>query len=582
MDHARIHGFIGLVGATAVLAMLACNLPLPDLVSPQPSAVSPPSTEPTLVSAMPAPEPIVVTHTLPDFRLYSTDGTLLETRSAEGLEWARPNTAQVVGEDIFYVYNAGPDQAEVVRRVSAGGSMDLAFTQTEDVGSLTFAVSADGSKIAWASTIWGGSAPVSRLWAAGISGDNVTLVAETDSNDDIDEWFVLEPVEWLADGDLVYAWQVTGIGGYILFYGWSSLYRYTPASGTVTPIAPVQPEVGAPCWDDVTFEGSYAVGACGPSAGVYEVEVASGAETQMPGLPDQGQSGAAAYSTSGERLAYAIARGDPENEAGQVVVRGRRGEVPVSIASLSPGYFERMIWIDEQRMAVGSFQGEAAQVELVVLDGARSPIGEGRLIGVMRPAVTAACEGIAEQVERGELELKDVNATGDLTGPGMTVLVHNPGTEDVETCIPCGTVFEPAAGDAQGLMAVQQASATVPAGGDASLTAFVICIEAREEVPDKGAQYTFGSTAGGNLGAFAQCVCGEDLGASLNPLDPMSVLFAGWMISEGMSYGEMIGGDEVGALGDVLGSEASGALAGIIDVIEGPAQAWLDKCGIEP
>jgi hypothetical protein len=499
------------------------------------------------------------------------------------LDWPQPNTAQVVGEDIFYVQNQGPEQGVVVRRVGPAQSEDLEFTRAPQSSGLSFAVAPDGGRIAWSSTAWEGAAPFSQLWMADISGSGTQLVAETDPNADITEWFVLEPVEWLEDGDLVYAWQATGLGGYILFFGWSSLYRYSPTSGVTTDVAPVEDQVGAPCWNDLTTDGAYAVGACGPSAEVIELATGTGGMTTLPALPDQGQAGAGAYSPSGAGLAYAIARGDPTNEAGQVIVRAGRTADPDRAATLAPGYFERLIWIDETRMAVGAWAEDQPRVDVLGIDGLQA-VGAGQLVGIMRraPVVSGTRPCLEEQLAAGDLSLEEITSTGELVGEAIEVVVRNPGMQDIATCIPCGTVFEPRQGDSQKLMVIQWAEAVIPAGGEAALMAYATCIEASQGVPDEGAAYGFGSAPAASLQAFAACTCQEDLAASQNPLDPMSVLFAGWMVSEGTSFSELMESEEAGALQDILGSEAGQAFAGVMGIIEGPAMDRLARCGIQP
>ena len=575
------------VAAPLLLISLACNLPLPS-AELLPSYESQPASEPVEAPEPAAAEPILVTHLEPEFILYSLEGAKLESRSAEGLDYARPNSAQVVGGDIFYVWNQGPEQGSVVRRVGPADSEALEFTRSTQGETLAFTVSPDGERIAWSSTAWEGTAPVSRLWQAAINGSEIEQVTETDPSDAIGEWFVLEPVEWQGNGDLIYAWQVTGIGGYILFDGWSSLYRYLPASGTSEPIVPVQEQVGAPCWSDLSQDGAYAAGACGPESELIELAVTTGLETLFPPLPDQGQAGTAVYSPSGDGLAYSIARGDPGDEAGQAVARSGRSEVPAVVATQAPGYFSRLLWIDEDRLAASTWAQDAESVEVLGLDGSRSPVGAGRLVGIMwnAPARSAAqsAEGpcIEEQLALGDLALEEIRSTGDLVGPGMALVVRNPGAEEVATCVPCGTVFVPKQGDSQPMMAVQLTQAVVPAGGEATLMAYVTCIEALRDVPDQGEAYAFGPAPDAKLQAFAQCTCEDDLTASVNPLDPMSVLFAGWMLAEGSSFSEMIESDSGGALGDFLGSDAGETLAGVIGVIEGPAKDRLEACGIQP
>jgi hypothetical protein len=79
-----------------------------------------------------------------------------------------------------------------------------------------------------------------------------------------------------------------------------------------------------------------------------------------------------------------VARGDPEDEAGQLMLVAARGEGPSLVASQAPGAFDEIQWIDEERMAVGYWDGEETFVDVVAVDGSRSAVGQGRLIGLMR------------------------------------------------------------------------------------------------------------------------------------------------------------------------------------------------------
>jgi hypothetical protein len=346
---------------------------------------SEPSTEATPGETA-VPEPLVVTHQGNGFNVYSLGGTLVETRPAEGLDYARPNTAQVAGESIYYVDSNGSSLGGVVRRVTAAGVETLDFTAAEDTDTLTFAVSEDETRIAWTHSFYGQASRFSKLWIAGIDGSNPQLVVETGPPYELPEYFALEAVRWVG-GDLIYAYQVTGIGGYILFFGWSSLYRYSPQDGTSVPLVPASEESSGPCWYAVSPDAAYAVGGCG-EGGMRERELSTDTDMAFPVLPDQGQQGGAAYSPSGQRLAYAIARGNYEDESGQLLLRLSRGEDPIVVSTQTPGYFERILWADEERMVVGYAEGEDGAVDLLTVDGTRTPIGDGRLIGLMRLAGT--------------------------------------------------------------------------------------------------------------------------------------------------------------------------------------------------
>ncbi len=380
-----------IVVTACLLAALACSLPQPPTVSTAEtaSATSPPTEEapasPAPTTAEPPLEPLAVIHQGSVFLLAALDGTPSGSLPAAGLDWARPGRVQVVGDAVYYVDSGGSGLGGVARKVTAGGTTELPFTLAEPMAVLTFAVSPDETRIAWAYARWDESGNHSELWAANLDGSAAQLVAAASPSDELEDYYVLEPVTWLTDGSLIYAWQISGIGGYILFFGYSSLYRYDTVSGATTPLAPVGPTAGAPCWSSLSPDGAFAVGACAPDHSMMERNLGSGVSTIFPAFPDQGQAGAGAYSPSGSRLAYAIARGNPDDEAGQVIVRLHPDEPPVAIASQGEGYFDTLLWVDEDRLVVGYWQGDAGSVDLLRLDGTRTPIGSGQVVGLMWP-----------------------------------------------------------------------------------------------------------------------------------------------------------------------------------------------------
>lgn len=533
------------------------------------------------VEQVPPPEPRVVAHQGETFAIYSLDGALQETRPASGLSYARPNTAQVVGESIYYVDSSGSSLGGIVRRVTSDGVQALDFTAGEDMASVTFAVSDDETRIAWTHSTYGAEGVTSQLWIANIDGSDVRLAVESEPSDDIAEYYSLETVRWMPDGDLVYAWQVTGIGGYILFFGWSSFYRYDPEADTTTPLVPLEGEGAGPCWYALSPDGSHAAGGCG-TGGMKERELSTGTETDLPVMPDQGQQGGAAYSPSGARFAYAIARGNPDDELGQVLVRLSQDEEPVVLSTQTPGYFERSLWVDEGRLIVSAAQNEGTSVDLLSVDGARSPIGEGRLIGLLQAAAPlgAAGDDLKSLVDRGDLEVGDLTGNGEIAGPGIDLVVHNPGPRDIVTTIPCGFIFEPSDGGDQRLMLVQPANLEVPAGGEEAVSVYVVCIDSEKDTPDPGAGYSLGGMQSGPLLQLAQCACREDLAGSLNPFEGMGVMTAGWMISEGKSFSEMVPEDATGAMGEMFGPNGELPISGMMELLEQPAMAWFDRCGI--
>jgi hypothetical protein len=60
----------------------------------------------------------------------------------------------------------------------------------------------------------------------------------------------------------------------------------------------------------------------------------------------------------------------------------------------------------------------------------------------------------------------------------------------------------------------------------------------------------------------------------------MGVMTAGWMISNGQSFSDMVSSEAEGAMDQFFGEGSAGAFAGFLSFLEDPANAWLDRCGI--
>jgi hypothetical protein len=366
---------------TLAFGALACGLPSVATVAPSPVPTEGVATEAVPVaSPTVAPEADIAAVVVQpnSIELYRLDGTPAGSWDAPGIDWPRPDWVQVVGASVYYVDDTGQ-----LRAVSAQGTAEFAFTASPNL--MAFAVSPDEAWLSWATTSYGDKLE-SQLWMAAIDGSGKRLVAQSDPQDEIADWFALEPVSFAADGRLVYSWQITGIGGYILFFGYSSLYSYDPATTVVTPLAPLLSDSTGPCWNNVRSDLAYAVGYCYGAEGdlaMRERDLATGEDLVFPSFPDQGQAGAAAYSPSGHRLAYAIARGNPDDEAGQIIVRLEPAGEGVPFASISNGYFHLLYWLDEERLLAGGSEGGVDRVYRVGLDGSVTPVAEGRLAGWM-------------------------------------------------------------------------------------------------------------------------------------------------------------------------------------------------------
>ncbi len=372
-----------------VLAILACNLPQPGTPTLEGPSTEEPTLEPTGESTAteePVPEPRVVIFAGGNFEIFNLDGTLSETRPAAGLmEWAHPNTYQIVGNTIYYVDSGGTGMSGTVKRVTPGGVDDLAFTAIPNMKILTFSVNADESMIAWAAAEWANS----ELWIANIDGSNIQTIMQFDPTSGMDEFYVLEVYRWSQAGNLFYVWQISGIGD-LLYFGYSSMYGYDPATNTYSTYYPATPGGGMPCWSAISPDDTLLTGTCDGGSGIQglrERDLATSAETLLPLLPDQQQTGGVSYSPSGIQLAYAFgSRGmDPDDINGWIAVRTAPGVNPTVITSIADGYFQKTTWASEGLLVVQGTDNYIVKTYLLTLDGAITHFADGELIGLMWP-----------------------------------------------------------------------------------------------------------------------------------------------------------------------------------------------------
>ena len=193
-------------------------------------------------------------------------------------------------------------------------------------------------------------------------------------------------------------------------------------------------------------------------------------------------------------------------------------------------------------------------------------------------------EGLPGQIDAGQVTLDTVNVSAPdrMIGSILSVEVTNPENEEVTVTIPCGLIFEPEDSGEQRLMAIQETSATVPAGGSSSVEAVVACIDSSRSTPSGDAGYTVGTSAEGDLLVLATCLCQRDLNLGDDVFGGMGTQFAVWSVSDGTDLSAMLGGsgESEGAMGDLL----SGELGDFMQQFLGPsideATTILDECGV--
>jgi Tol biopolymer transport system component len=203
----------------------------------------------------------------------------------------------------------------------------------------------------------------SQLWIASADGtDARSILEETGAGR------ALVAGRWSRDGQrLFFSKEPLGLGGYILFGGASNLWAYNLADGSA---AALLPDPGVACIDDLSPDETLIAHHCANTT-LSIVQIASGTTTTInpPEGVEANFTGSARFSQNGPQVAFAIARGNPDNEQGWVAVSdGLEGPSRLVAASPAGQYFQVAAWLDADTLVLQSW-GATPGVWLVNSDG---------------------------------------------------------------------------------------------------------------------------------------------------------------------------------------------------------------------
>lgn len=278
-----------------------------------------------------------------------------------------------------------------VLAVDDSGSKELSFIQFPSYG---LAIWRGGlgtaPMLAWG-TQPAGESQTTTLQISYTDGSNLETLLSIDNGTGVPIQLVAQ--SWSADGQSLYfSKEPSGIGGYILFGGASNLFKIDIKTKEVTEIisqtAPSNPQV---CLDAISGDYRFVADHC--TANVITVRDLQGggmttiqAPTEVTGFR---LLGSARFSPAGDRVAFALAQGDPANERGWVAVGSSSGGVAKLILVGDAGtYYTVHGWLDDQTLLLQSNNIAAAdtgsQLFTVGADGSNlTKVADGNLLAII-------------------------------------------------------------------------------------------------------------------------------------------------------------------------------------------------------
>ncbi|MCA1553021.1 MAG: hypothetical protein LC737_01450, partial [Chloroflexi bacterium] len=278
----------------------------------------------------------------------SGKSTLL-AKAAEQLQPGRPWYA--VGETVYAISTgAGPSS---VYAVTSQGSRKLDVMPTTFYG---FAPSTSGTPL----VTWG----TGVLQQNGAAQIDVSAPDGSNKKTLVKDPLAAEPrvyrVEKFSRDDqrIFFGKEPTGLGGYILFGGLTSLWTVNVADGKATEVISEKAAGGFICIDAISPDETRAATHCNRK-GITVVslkEPTTGAQTITPPSNVQFQQiGNATFSPDSARVTFAVARGNPDNEQGWVFVSdGLSGNAKQIAQSQAKNWYSVVAWPDPNTIVLQS------------------------------------------------------------------------------------------------------------------------------------------------------------------------------------------------------------------------------------
>ena len=261
--------------------------------------------------------------------------------------------AGVVSDTVYaleFIY-----QARAVA-MDQNGTRTLDFIHNPSYGLAV--LSGDQPQLGWATSPTGQGSP-SQLFVSATDGSQLTTLLTDTMPLTVPHQWVAE--RWARDSQsLYYSIEPYGIGGYILFAGASSLYRVNVNDRSVQEVVPFRTNGGKMiCIDELSSDERLIADHCATTA-ITVQNLSTGQKTTIQAPADAtgfNFTGSARFSPDLTRVAFALAKGNPDAEQGWVAVSDSLSGPSKLIVTGKPGeYYTVAGWLNADTLLLQSNQ----------------------------------------------------------------------------------------------------------------------------------------------------------------------------------------------------------------------------------
>jgi Tol biopolymer transport system component len=362
------------------------------------------------------------------------DGKTTAIGKAPGQLFSSRFAATVAGETV-YASSVGSPPATYA--ISAGSDQLISF-----MGQFVTGLSAwpggvaNDALLAWGTYTSTGESSTANIYVSRLDGSEVrAVVTETQSA----VLPSLMPLRWSADGKtLFYSSEPTGLGGYILFDGFSSLYKLDMETGVTTTLVP-RDSLHMICLDDLNQPLTLLTDHCGERAiHVLDLTTSVSSTITPPAVvTDATALGNAMISPDDTRVAFALGRNNPDDEQMWLAVsNGLNGEANLVFTSPQGTHANIAGWLDANTIVfqMTSVTGGSNTIWAVNADGSNArQLVEGNILTIAhapRSPQPAPTGGLTWQQEGSACQIATLSQANLQYGPCAGTLTNADYAED--------------------------------------------------------------------------------------------------------------------------------------------------------